>query len=292
MEEIEEKLPPGQYDNDGYRQKVVEHISRGWAVSSRSGKFHALLATASIAEAIEYYKLFKTQAPQLKVSALFDPNIATLNQFKRFDALIDTVDKAKAATYFSAVEGHSVSAFIVTSKVDEIFRRFILQGGFPIASSVKRESGAGIILREVGDALKYSAYLPVWPFKVACGKNWRLQLADIVGWMKCEHVGKLDETQFVVKAEGDSMTGLVEDGEYCVMRRVGGGNLENKTVLVQEYDAAGAESGGAYALMKFTRRGKKVVLVSRNPSVADIVLEDGAEYSDKYRVIAEFKHKL
>lgn len=35
----------------------------------------ALLATFSIAEAIEYYKLFEAHAPQLKVSALFDPNI-------------------------------------------------------------------------------------------------------------------------------------------------------------------------------------------------------------------------
>lgn len=58
---------------------------------------------------------------------------ATLNQFNRFDALIRTVDRVKAAAYFSAVEGHPVSAFLVTSKVDDIFRRFILHGGFPIA---------------------------------------------------------------------------------------------------------------------------------------------------------------
>ena len=122
---------------------------------------------------------------------------ATLNQFKRFDALIKTVDKGMAATCFSAVEGRSVSAFAVTSEVDEIFRR-----------------------REIGDALKYSEYLPVWSFKVACGKNWRLQLAESLGWMKCGHVGKLDDTMFVVQAEGDSMEGLVDDGEYCVMRKL------------------------------------------------------------------------
>lgn len=75
MEEIESKLPAGQYDNDGYRQKVVEHIVHDWNVTSRSGKFHAILGTASIAEAIAYYKIFKANAPQLKVSALFDPNI-------------------------------------------------------------------------------------------------------------------------------------------------------------------------------------------------------------------------
>lgn len=105
-------------------------------------------------------------------------------------------------------------------------------------------------------------------------------------------MGKLAETMFVVQAEGDSMKGLVEDGEYCVMRKLGGGSMENKTLLIQEYDAAGPEDGGAYALKKFTRKDEKVVLVSRNPDVADIVLENEAEYSDKYRAIAEFRGKL
>ena len=39
------------------------------------GKFHAILATHSIPEAIEYFRLFKEMAPELKVTALFDPNI-------------------------------------------------------------------------------------------------------------------------------------------------------------------------------------------------------------------------
>jgi hypothetical protein len=37
------------------------------------------------------------------------------------------------------------------------------------------------------------------------------------------------------------------------------------------------------------RKGAKVVLKARNPEVADIVLENDAEYSTKYRAIAEFK---
>lgn len=77
-----------------------------------------------------------------------------------------------------------------------------------------------------------------------------------------------------------------------MMRKLGGGSMENKTLLIQEYDAAGPEGGGAYALKKFTRKDDKVVLVSRNPAVADIVLENDAECSDKYRAIVEFKRKL
>ena len=36
-------------------------------------------------------------------------------------------------------------------------------------------------------------------------------------------------------------------------------------------------------------RGAKVVLKARNPEVEDIVLENEAEYSTRYRAIAEFK---
>ncbi len=42
---------------------------------SHNSKFHAIFATSSIPEAINYYRLFKELNPQLKVTALFDPSI-------------------------------------------------------------------------------------------------------------------------------------------------------------------------------------------------------------------------
>lgn len=71
---IEDYLPATQYDRTEHRTAVLEDIGRGWTFRSRGSKFHALLATNSIAEAIEYYRLFKQQHPGLKVTALFDPN--------------------------------------------------------------------------------------------------------------------------------------------------------------------------------------------------------------------------
>lgn len=41
----------------------------------RGSKFHAIFATSSIPEALEYYKRFKDAAPKLKVTAHFDPSI-------------------------------------------------------------------------------------------------------------------------------------------------------------------------------------------------------------------------
>jgi type I restriction enzyme R subunit len=72
---IEDLLPSSQYDRDEHYNKVVEDILENWIVLSQNEKFHSIFATSSIAEAILYYRLFKEKKPELKVTALFDPNI-------------------------------------------------------------------------------------------------------------------------------------------------------------------------------------------------------------------------
>jgi len=54
---------------------------------------------------------------------------ATINRYERLDKLVATVDKAKAKAYFERVEGGSVSAFAVSSKVYALLRDFLLKGG-------------------------------------------------------------------------------------------------------------------------------------------------------------------
>jgi type I restriction enzyme R subunit len=72
---IEDYVPKEQYLTADHQEKVVEDILAEWDVLSQANKFHAILATSSIAEAIDYYRRLKTAKPELKVSALFDPNI-------------------------------------------------------------------------------------------------------------------------------------------------------------------------------------------------------------------------
>lgn len=72
---IEDYIPNVQYEEDEHRQQVINDILNGWISLSHNGKFHGIFATSSIPEAITYYRMFKKQAPQLKVCALFDPNI-------------------------------------------------------------------------------------------------------------------------------------------------------------------------------------------------------------------------
>lgn len=72
---IEDYIPTLQYETEEYRNTVVSDIFENWTTLSHGGKFHAIFATSSITEAIEYYKLIKRLKPNFKVSALFDQSI-------------------------------------------------------------------------------------------------------------------------------------------------------------------------------------------------------------------------
>ena len=71
---IEDEIPTSQYKRDAHRNIVVSDIVDNWLKLSRNNKFHAIFSTSSIPEAIEYYRLLKKAKPELKITALFDPN--------------------------------------------------------------------------------------------------------------------------------------------------------------------------------------------------------------------------
>ncbi|MEZ3488642.1 type I restriction endonuclease subunit R [Akkermansia muciniphila] len=72
---IEHYLPNSQYEREEHQQAVIADILKNWVVLSHNGKFHAIFATASIQEAVQYYRRMKAEAPNLKISAIFDANI-------------------------------------------------------------------------------------------------------------------------------------------------------------------------------------------------------------------------
>ena len=97
---VEDFLPNSQYAISEHRNKVIEDIADKWFDLSRGSKFHAILATSSIPEAIEYYHLFKEKLPWLKTTCLFDPNIDAKGisekerdkaQYKQ-DGLVEIID--------------------------------------------------------------------------------------------------------------------------------------------------------------------------------------------------------
>lgn len=72
---IEDYIPNVQYQTDEHTTSVVKDILENWVTLSHNSKFHAIFATSSIPEAINYYRMIKDMKPDLKVTALFDPNI-------------------------------------------------------------------------------------------------------------------------------------------------------------------------------------------------------------------------
>ncbi|EJZ84761.1 type I restriction endonuclease subunit R, EcoR124 family [Slackia piriformis] len=90
---IEDFLTRNQYwPNTPHHEKVIEDIVRCFPVLSHGNKFHAILATSSIPEAIDYYRAFKQTAPQMKITALFDPSIDNAaGSTVKEDALVELI---------------------------------------------------------------------------------------------------------------------------------------------------------------------------------------------------------
>lgn len=72
---IEDYIPSVQYQTEEHTTTVVKDILENWVNLSHNSKFHAIFATSSIPEAINYYRMIKDMKPDLKIMALFDPNI-------------------------------------------------------------------------------------------------------------------------------------------------------------------------------------------------------------------------
>lgn len=90
---IEDFIPNSQYKTEAHTTAVVKDILANWETLSRNGKFHAIFATSSIPEAINYYRLIKKMDPELKVTALFDPGIDNSDgvEFKE-SGLVEIID--------------------------------------------------------------------------------------------------------------------------------------------------------------------------------------------------------
>lgn len=95
---IEDYIPMAQYDQPEHREAVASDIAEHWVHLSRNGAFHAILATHSIPEAIEYFRIFRDAYPQLNVTALFDPNIDNTGeaQLRKEDGLVEVLEHYNA----------------------------------------------------------------------------------------------------------------------------------------------------------------------------------------------------
>ena len=72
---IEDYVPNVQYQTAEHVNAVIDDILGNWQRLSQGKKYHAIFATSSIPEAVNYYRLIKAKNSGLKLTALFDPNI-------------------------------------------------------------------------------------------------------------------------------------------------------------------------------------------------------------------------
>ena len=83
---LEHYIPKTQYQTEKHRRAVTDNILKNIKIISRNNKFSGILATSSIPEAIEYYRILKdeitSKSLDLKISCLFDPNIDNTDGFE------------------------------------------------------------------------------------------------------------------------------------------------------------------------------------------------------------------
>lgn len=72
---IEDYIPKEQYQTDEHVNAVIDDMLENWLRLSQGKKYHAIFATSSIPEAVNYYRLIKARNSGLKLTALFDPHI-------------------------------------------------------------------------------------------------------------------------------------------------------------------------------------------------------------------------
>ena len=72
---IEDYVPNVQYQTPEHVNAVIDDMLENWQRLSQGKKYHAIFATSSIPEAVNYYRLIKARNFGLKLTALFDPNI-------------------------------------------------------------------------------------------------------------------------------------------------------------------------------------------------------------------------
>lgn len=117
---IEDYIPSGQYNDSEHRHHnavvkyITDHFSTN-AYGEYGTLFHGILATDRIEEAVYYWERFKEVAPELNVTALFNPNTdinkeSTLDHEKALVKIVDAYNQ-KYGTGFNRKTDPDYSGF-------------------------------------------------------------------------------------------------------------------------------------------------------------------------------------
>lgn len=149
------------------------------------------------------------------------------------------------------------------------------------------------------DAEKFRTLLPVYSLRAAAGRFGAGEAVEPEGWVEIPN-RLLSDDMFVARVVGHSMEPRIADGDLCIFRTYRGGTRRDRIMLVQWVGVEDPDTGGAYAVKKFSRTqelvehgelvGVRVTLTSLNPEYEPLVIE--AEYADDVAAIAEYVDSL
>lgn len=91
---IEDYVPSSQYRTHEHHKAVINDILDGFITLSKNKKYHAILATSSINEAIDYYYALRNNKLGLKITAIFETNYDSNDEgvITRTDAAVDIIE--------------------------------------------------------------------------------------------------------------------------------------------------------------------------------------------------------
>ena len=116
---IEDYVPNAQYETAEHVGAVIDDMLENWQRLSQGKKYHALFATSSIPEAVNYYRLIKARNSGLKLTALFDPNIPNDGQGSDKEAWIAEI-LADYSAQFGTSFGYAAYAKFKTDLSDRL----------------------------------------------------------------------------------------------------------------------------------------------------------------------------
>lgn len=141
----------------------------------------------------------------------------------------------------------------------------------------------------------YKSILPLYSLKAAAGYFGDGEAVEPEGWVDAETVGRLDDRMFVARAIGRSMEPSIHDGDLLVFRANPTGSRQNRIVLVQYRGPADPDTGGAYAVKRYSSvknqsdegewRHAQITLSPTNREYSPIVLKEGD--AECVKVVAE-----
>ena len=161
-----------------------------------------------------------------------------------------SMNREKAKSYFEWKDKDTLSMRKVITKVDEMLRKFLLQGGFDIESTPQAETSLSSTIRVFTDYLL--GRIPLYSLRAACGYFEDGEVPEAEGWIDASGLGfsPNEKEHFVVHAKGDSMLPKIKDGDLCVFEWYHGGSRNGEIVLTQSAEPD-MEYGGSYTIKKY-----------------------------------------